>query len=83
MANLQSKAHDIDSLVEQILSEKRPEHVEKKPKPEEGHKESSVSPQKTQSKTKRKLELVSFVGEVNIGKEIIVISLLVSIFQSL
>jgi len=81
MANLQSKAHDIDSLVEQILSEKRPEHVEKKPKPEEGHKESSVSPQKTQSK--RKLELVSFVGEVNIGKEIIVISLLVSIFQSL
>ena len=67
-----SRTQDIDSLVDQILAEKRPEPAERKQKPED-HKESSVSPQKNIEKKKRKLEFVPFVGEVHIGKEIIVI----------
>ena len=71
-SGLPSRTQDIDSLVDQILSEKRPEHPERKPKFED-HKESSVSPQKVPEKRKRKLEFVPFVGEVHIGKEIIVL----------
>ena len=81
MANLQAKTQDIDSLVEQILAEKRPESLRKDPKIEESRKESSLSPQKFSAKPKKKLELVSFVGEVNIGKGIIVAIILSLIYN--
>ena len=71
---MKEKTHDIDSLVEQILAEgKSKPSPPPKSKIDEPSKEThSLSPQKFAPKPKKKLELVSFVGEINISKELIV-----------